>query len=143
MDLAPRTKLLSGESKEVDRATLNMIYKHVPISLGMRCVAVKVTSPTVETTSITTTARRSVTNHSNQERMMYIVTGHSAELLHTNQPSIEDIITANAGEDMIKENGIEEVTNPTTRVLIKTTSDCDLSSFATLDRLGGYGDTQV
>ena len=50
----------------------------------------------VTRTSITTTARRNGTNHSNQEGTEYIVTGHKAELINKDQPSMEDIITANA-----------------------------------------------
>ena len=48
------------------------------------------------------------------------MTGHKAELRQTDQPSMEDIVSANAGEDVIKEDGIEGVTNPTTKVLLKS-----------------------
>ena len=75
-----------------------------------------------------------MTNLYNQEMREYIMTEHNAELINKDQPSMEDVITTNAGEDMIKEYGVDEVTNPTRKVLMKTTSNCDPISFATLDR---------
>ena len=54
------------------------------------------TNPTVETTSITTTARENVTDHSNQESQDYIVTGHKVELFTKDQPSMGDNITTTA-----------------------------------------------
>ena len=54
--------------------------------------------------SITTTTRRNVTNHSDQERKKYIVTEHKAKLINKEQLSMEDIITTNAGEDVNKES---------------------------------------
>ena len=49
-----------------------------------------------------------MTNLYNQEMREYIVTEHNAELINKDQPSMEDSTTANAGEDVIKENGIED-----------------------------------
>ena len=84
-----------------------------------------------------------MTNLYNQEMREYIVTEHNAELINKDQPSMEDVITANAGEDMIKESGIEEVTNPTPRVLLKTTSDCCNSlrskKLCNIGSVGGMG----
>ena len=127
-----------------------------------------------------------VTNHFNQEREEYIVTGHMAELMTKDQPNREDFITTYAREDVFKENGMEYIvtehndelftkdqpsmgniittnvwkdvnkekehevvmnnyTEEDRRAFLKAANDCDPSSFATLDRLGGggYGDTQV
>ena len=42
-----------------------------------------------------------MTNLYNQEMREYIVTEHNAELINKDQPSMEDVITANAREDMI------------------------------------------
>ena len=42
-----------------------------------------------------------MTNCYNQEMREYIVTEHNAELINKDQPSMEDVITANAREDMI------------------------------------------
>jgi hypothetical protein len=42
-----------------------------------------------------------VTNLFNQEMREYIMTEHNAELINKDQPSMEDVITANASEDMI------------------------------------------
>ena len=44
-------------------------------------------------TSITTTTRRNVTYHFNQERKEYIVMEHRAELINKDQPSMEDMET--------------------------------------------------
>ena len=102
-----------------------------------------------------------VTTHSNQEREEHIMTGHMAEPITKDQPSRETIVTTYAGEDVFE--GMKEyiVTKHNAersekdrpsrenvfinRVLLKTTvvTAHNPRSFATLDRLGGWGDTQV
>ena len=70
-----------------------------------------------------------MTNLYNQEMREYIVTEHNAELINKDQPSMEDVI--------------EEVTNPTPRVLLKTTSDCCNSlrskKLCNIGSVGGMG----
>ena len=56
-----------------------------------------------KTTSITTTTRRNMTNNSRLKRMEYIVAEHMAKMINKDQPSMEDIVTTNTGEDVIKE----------------------------------------
>ena len=95
----------------------------------------------------TTTVRGNSSNHSDQEGQEYIMTGYKAKLFNMDQPSMGDIITATAGKDVYKEKEHDVIMNNNTkkdrRALLKAASDHDPSSFETLYRLGGYGDTQV
>ena len=84
---------------KVDRANKQ---GHTQYTLSRAGMCVPIDQNTMETTSITTTARRNVTNHSSQKRMEYIVTEHRAKMINKDQPSMEDIITTNTGEDVIK-----------------------------------------